>query len=139
MAVEIKVEYLGKTSCRATHGPSGKELETTAPKDNGGDGSTFSPTDLLATSLGTCVLTIMAMAAERRGIDLRGATVHVEKHMTVDGPRRIARLPVRVKVPVPLTADDRKLLEAAAHGCPVHRSIHPDIDSPIVIDAPAKG
>jgi putative redox protein len=136
MAIEIKVEYLGKTSCRAVHGPSGQDLRTTAPKDNGGDGSTFSPTDLLATSLGTCVITIMAMAAERRGIDLRGATVSVEKHMTTELPRRVARLPVRVKLPVRVSPEDLRLLEAAAHGCPVHRSIHPDIDSPIVLELP---
>jgi putative redox protein len=138
MAVEIKVEYLGKTSSRATHGPSGKTLDTTAPKDNGGDGSTFSPTDLFATSLGTCVITIMAMAAERRGLDLRGATVTVEKHMSVDPPRRIARLPVRVKLPIRVSPEDQRLLEAAGHGCPVHRSIHPDIDSPIILEFPAE-
>lgn len=137
MAVEISVEYLGKTSCRAVHGPSGQDLLTTAPKDNGGDGSTFSPTDLLATSLGTCVITIMAMAAERRGIDLKGATVTVEKHMTAEPPRRIARLPVRVKLLARLKPEDQRLLEAAAHGCPVHRSIHPDIESPIIFDMPA--
>jgi putative redox protein len=136
MAIQISVEYLGNTSCRAVHGPSGQELRTTAPKDNGGDGSTFSPTDLLATSLGTCVITIMAMAAERRGIDVRGATVTVEKHMTTEPPRRIARLPVRVKLPVRPSPTDLKVLEAAAHGCPVHRSIHPDIDSPIVFELP---
>jgi putative redox protein len=137
MAIEIKVEYLGKTSCRAVHGPSGQELRTTAPKDNGGDGSTFSPTDLFATSLGTCVITIMAMAAERRGIDLRGATITVEKHMTTEPPRKIARLPVRVKLPIRLAPEDQKVLEAAAHGCPVHRSIHPDIESPIIFEFPA--
>jgi putative redox protein len=136
MAIEIKVEYLGKTSCRAVHGPSGQELRTTAPKDNGGDGSTFSPTDLLATSLGTCVITIMAMAAERHGIDLRGAQVSVEKHMTAEPPRKIARLPVRVRFPARIKPEHVKLLEAAAHGCPVHRSIHPDIDSPIVFEFP---
>jgi putative redox protein len=136
MAIEINVEYLGQTSCRAVHGPSGKELRTTAPKDNGGDGSTFSPTDLLATSLGTCVITIVAMAAEKRGLDLRGATVTVEKHMTAEPPRKIARLPVRVRLPIRLSPHDQKVLEAAAHGCPVHRSIHPDIDSPIVFEFP---
>jgi putative redox protein len=133
MAVTIDVAYLGKLACRATHGPSGSIVQTTAPKDNGGDGSKFSPTDLLATSLGTCVVTIMAMTAERRGIDLQGAEVRVEKHMTTEPPRRIARLPVFIKLPKAVSADDLKALEAAAHGCPVHRSIHPDIDSPIVI------
>jgi putative redox protein len=136
MSIEIQVQYLGKTSCRAVHGPSGQDLRTTAPKDNGGDGSTFSPTDLFATSLGTCVITIMAMAAERRGLDLTGATATVEKHMTTEPPRRIARLPVRVRLPMRLKPDDLRLLEAAAHGCPVHRSIHPDIESPIIFEMP---
>ena len=136
MSIEIQVEYLGKTSCRAVHGPSGQDLRTTAPKDNGGDGSTFSPTDLFATSLGTCVLTIMAMAAERRGLDLTGATVTVEKHMTTEPPRRIAQLPVHVRLPIRVSPADLRLLEAAAHGCPVHRSIHPDIESPIVFEMP---
>ncbi len=131
MVVEIQVNYLGKTSCKAKHGPSGSELQTTAPKDNGGDGSAFSPTDLMATALGTCVVTIMSMVAERRGIDLRGITVKVEKHMTAEAPRRIARLPVTVKFPMRLSDEDHKALMAAAHGCPVHRSIHPDIDAPI--------
>jgi uncharacterized OsmC-like protein len=137
MAVDISVAYLGKFSCRAVHGPSGSVLETTAPKDNGGDGSKFSPTDLVATALGACVATIMAMTAERRGIDLRECEIRVEKHMTTEPPRRIARLPVHVKFPRRLTADDEKALHAAAHGCPVHRSIHPDIDSPIVFEFPA--
>jgi len=136
MAVEIKVNYLGGLSCRATHGPSGAVVETTPPKDNGGDGSKFSPTDLYATSLGTCVLTIMSMVAERRGIDLRGVNVHVEKHMTAEPPRRIARLPVTVTFDRHLSDDDAKALELAAHGCPVHRSLHPDIDSPIIFVFP---
>ena len=136
MAVEIQIEYVGKTSCKAVHGPSGSELGTTAPKDNGGDGSTFSPTDLVATALGTCVVTIMSMVAERRGIDLRGAKVRVEKHMTAELPRRIARLPVVVTFPMRISAEDQKALEAAAHGCPVHRSIHPDIDAPITFVFP---
>ncbi len=136
MAIDIQVKYLGKASCEATHGPSGKQLQTTAPKDNGGDGSTFSPTDLMATSLATCITTIMAMVAERHAIDLRGVDVKVEKHMTTEAPRRIARLPVTVKFPMKLSAEHTKLLEAAAHGCPVHRSIHPDIDAPITFVFP---
>ncbi len=137
MAVDIDVAYLGKLSCRAKHGPSGALVETTPPKDNGGDGSKFSPTDLVATALGTCVVTIMAMTAERRGIDLRECEIRVEKHMTTEAPRRIARLPVVVKFKHRVSADDEKALHAAAHGCPVHRSIHPDIDSPIVFEFPA--
>ncbi|HYC77974.1 MAG TPA: OsmC family protein [Planctomycetota bacterium] len=136
MAVEIDVVYLGKVACRAVHVPSGSELRTVAPKDNGGDGSTFSPTDLMATALGACVTTIMAMVAERRGLDLVGTEVRVEKHMTAEPPRRIARLPVVVTFKRPIDAETAKILEAAAHGCPVHRSLHPDIDAPIVFRIP---
>jgi putative redox protein len=137
MAVEVSVAYLGKLACRATHGPSGATVETTAPKDNGGDGSKFSPTDLVATALGTCVATIMAMTAERRGIDLRTCAIKVEKHMSTEAPRRIVRLPVVVTFDRRLSADDEKALMAAANGCPVHRSIHADIESPITFDYPA--
>lgn len=137
MAVTIDVAYLGKLVCRATHGPSGSVVETTPPKDNGGDGSKFSPTDLFATALGTCVATIMAMAAERRGVDLKGATIRVEKHMTAEPPRRVARLPVTITLPKRVSPEDLKVLEAAAHGCPVHRSLHPDIDAPILFVMPS--
>jgi putative redox protein len=131
MSVRIDVEYLGNLKTRAVHGPSGSALETVPPVDNQGDGSRFSPTDLAATSLGTCVLTTMGVVARRREIDMSGARVVVEKEMTMTGPRRIARLPVIVTMPPGIATEHRGALEAAGRGCPVHRSLHPDVDAPI--------
>lgn len=131
MTVEISVVYQGQLRCEATHGPSGVTLHTDAPVDNHGRGESFSPTDLVATALGSCILTILGIQADKHGLDLTGTRVTVEKHMSTDTPRRIARLPVRVAVPVELDADMRKRLERAAHTCPVHHSLHADIDKPI--------
>src|SRR5438552_3428997 len=133
MAVEVTGEYLGDLCVSMTHGPSGVSLTTEAPVDNGGTGGAFSPTDLVATALGSCMMTIMALVAKRDGIDMGGATVRVEKHMSAD-PRRIARLPVAFRLPARLTPEERTKLENAARGCPVHRSLHPDVDSPIVFE-----
>lgn len=129
--VSIQVEYQGDLHCKATHGPSGVELATDAPKDNQGRGEGFSPTDLVATALGSCMLTIMGIAARTQGIDISGATATVEKEMTTAPPRRIARLTVRIHVPHAPSATDREKLERAAHTCPVHKSLHPEIEIPI--------
>lgn len=129
--VEINVSYEGDLRCRAIHGPSGTELITDAPQDNMGKGESFSPTDLMATALATCIATTMGIVARRKGFELPEMKLHVEKHMTTEGPRMIARLPVKIWVPLPADHPERKLLEAAAHGCPVHRSLHPDVDKPI--------
>ncbi|MCA8952825.1 MAG: OsmC family protein [Planctomycetes bacterium] len=130
--VTIQATYDGDLCCVASHGPSGAALSTDAPKDNEGLGRYFSPTDLVATALGTCVLTTMAIVARRNGITFEGASVTVEKHMNPT-PRRIGRLPVEVNVPGTFSADEKKKLEAAAHGCPVHKSLHPDIEAEIRI------
>jgi len=130
--VTITAQYEGDLCCTATHGPSSAKLSTDAPKDNEGLGRFFSPTDLMATALGTCVLTTMAIVARRHGLELKGATVKVEKNMNAT-PRRIGRLPVELTVPGTFTAEQKKLLEAAAHSCPVHKSLHPDIDAPVTI------
>ncbi|WP_038171870.1 OsmC family protein [Verrucomicrobium sp. BvORR106] len=129
--VEVNVTYDGGLRCRAKHGPSGVELTTDAPKDNMGKGEAFSPTDLVATALATCIATTMAIVANRKGYDLPPMTVHVEKHMTSAPPRRIERLPVVVTIPLPEDHPDRELLEGAGRGCPVHRSLHPDVQAPI--------
>jgi putative redox protein len=130
--VTITARYEGDLCCTAVHGPSGAKLQTDAPKDNEGLGRFFSPTDLVATALATCVLTTMGVVARRHGIDLQAADASVEKHMQAS-PRRIARLPVQVRVPGTFTAEQKKLLENAAHHCPVHKSLHPDIDAPITL------
>ena len=130
--VTITATYEGDLCCRATHVPSGAALSTDAPKDNAGLGRFYSPTDLVATALGTCVLTTMAIVARRNDIEMKGATVKVEKHMNPN-PRRIGRLPVEIAVPGTFTDAQRKKLEAAAHGCPVHKSLHPDVEAEIRI------
>ena len=131
--VKIQATYQGHKHCLAKHEPSGSELETDAPKDNQGLGEKFSPTDLIATSLGTCILTTMAIVAERDGVDIKGSTVEVEKHMTTEGPRKIGALKVLLKLPNSVPEDYRKKLNHIAEACPVKRSIHPDIEVPIEI------
>jgi putative redox protein len=129
--VEIQISYQGQLRCQAVHGPSGMVLSTDAPVDNMGRGESFSPTDLVATGLGACMMTIMGIVAQRQGIDLEGSTVHVTKEMTTAPPRRIARLTVDITVPRHVSEDDRRRMEHAAHACPVHKSLHPDIETPI--------
>jgi putative redox protein len=130
--VTITAKYEGDLCCTAVHGPSSATLSTDAPKDNEGLGRYFSPTDLVATALATCILTTMGIVARRHGIELKGARAKVEKHMQ-SSPRRIARLPVELHVAGAFTAEQKKLLEATAHACPVHKSLHPDIDAPITL------
>jgi putative redox protein len=133
MAVEINVSYEGQLRCEASHGPSGASLTTDAPTDNGGRGAAFSPTDLVATALGTCVLTILGLAADRHGVDLTGTTVHVTKEMISDPLRRIRSLRTVVTVPQDRLQDPalRSEFEKAARHCPVHESLRQDIEMPI--------
>ncbi len=129
--VDIYATYTGGLRCEAKHGPSGSVLLTDAPVDNMGKGEAFSPTDLVGTALGTCILTTMAIVAERNGIVFGEARVHVIKEMTSTPPRRIARLPVRLEMPAGLSTEARSKLEHAAHACPVHQSLHPEVEVPI--------
>ena len=135
MAVEIDLVYEGQLRCRATHGPSKTQLTTDAPVDNHGKGESFSPTDLVATALGTCMATLMGIVAERNKLDIAGTEVHVVKEMVQEPVRRIGTLRVTIRVPAMkgsrLSLDDRKKLETAAMHCPVHKSLHPDIQTPI--------
>lgn len=130
MGVEMDIVYEGALRCTATHGPSGNTLVTDAPVDNGGKGAAFSPTDLVGTALGACMLTIMGLLAERTGLALQGTRIHVVKEMTAVPVRRIQKLLVTVTLPsgLNLSPVDRKKLEAAAHTCPVKQSLHPDIE-----------
>lgn len=129
--VEITTRYEGQLRCTATHGPSRDTLTTDAPKDNMGKGEAFSPTDLVATALATCVLTTMGIVAQRHNLDMTGATARVTKEMVSQPTRRIGRLAVYVTMPTKLAEDDQKRLENAAHTCPVHKSLHPDVEAPI--------
>jgi putative redox protein len=129
--VEIDVVYEGELRCRVTHGPSGQQFMTDAPKDNGGRGEAFSPTDLVAAALGSCLLTVMGIVARRHGLDLSGTTAHVEKHMAEDPARRIGKLVVTLTFPQRFDEAQRTLLERAALSCPVHHSLHPDGEAPV--------
>jgi len=129
--VSIQLEYEGDLHCRAVHGPSGANLSTDAPKDNQGRGESFSPTDLVATALGSCILTVMGIMARTLNIDLAGSTATVEKEMANAPVRMIQRLSVKIHVPHPVSLENRQKLERAAHTCPVHRSLHPEIEKPI--------
>ena len=129
--VEIAVRYAGNKKCDLRH-PDGATLRTDAPKDIGGDASGFSPTDLVAAGLASCILTTIAMFAERHGLDLSGASATVEKHMsTAPASRSIARLPVTVTMLAGVPVEMRERIERVAHTCPVHASLHPGVDAPI--------
>ena len=121
--VQIDAVYKGGLRTEAVHGPSGCSLLTDAPVDNRGRGESFSPTDLVATGLGTCILTIMGIVAERHGWPFEGTTARVEKTMAADPVRRISALDVRIVAPAALEAAARTALEKAAHGCPVHATL----------------
>ena len=128
--VEVNIIYQGNLRCAATHGPSGTVITTDAPKDNHGLGEGFSPTDLVATALGACMLTIMGIAARNLKLALEGTEVTVQKEMTPP-PRRIAKLAVKIKVPLQLDDAHKQKLQEAALTCPVHKSLHPDVAMPV--------
>ena len=130
MAVEISGSYAGNLNVDVVHGPSGTRAVTAAPADNQGDGSSFSPTDMVAAALGACMLTIMGIVARRHEIDLSAATFRLEKHMSSE-PRRIASVPVEFHLPKSLTDDQRIRLERAALTCPVYRSLHPEVEKEV--------
>jgi len=126
MEFKISAVYAGDDQVELTHGLSGSKIVTDLPPDNGGRGRTFSPTDLAAASVASCVLSIMAKLAAREGIKFEGASIEIEKHMQ-EGPRRIAALTGTVKLPAGITALQREKLAACIKACPVSRSLHPDI------------
>lgn len=125
--VEITTLYEGDLRTVATHGPSGSVVETDAPVDNHGKGERFSPTDLVAAALGSCMVTIMGIFANRHEIDLSGTQIRTEKHMTAEPPRSIAKIVVEITIPLPEEHPKRSALEKAALSCPVHLSLHPDV------------
>ena len=134
--VKITGEYQGDLHCIATHEPSSNTLVTDAPKDNQGRGEAFSPTDLTATSLGTCIVTTMAIVARKQGCELRGARFEVTKEMSADAPRRIVRLAVQVWLPLARSSLPTllaSLLERTAETCPVSQSLSPAIEKPCTI------
>jgi uncharacterized OsmC-like protein len=127
--VKVSITYQGQLHCSAQHGPSGASIETDAPVDNQGKGESFSPTDLVATALGACMATIMGIYARNNNIPIEGMRLEVAKEMTQAPPRRIARLTTEIWMPPGLPRDPA--LEHAALTCPVHHSLHPDVEKPV--------
>jgi putative redox protein len=118
--------YTGNLRTEATHTASGTIILTDAPVDNHGRGEAFSPTDLVSAALGSCMMTIMGIVAERHSLDLTGVSYDVTKHMSAD-PRRIRQIDVQFQLPAALTQKERTILENAARTCPVALSLHPEI------------
>lgn len=123
-----KVIYNGSLRTTSTHLQSGKEIITDAPVDNNGKGEAFSPTDLLATSLANCMLTVMGIAANTHVIDIDGTLAEVIKIMATE-PRRVSEIHIEFNFPSKTSYTDKqkKILENAALTCPVEESLHPDI------------
>jgi uncharacterized OsmC-like protein len=117
-------------ACQLSHGPSGTIIRTVPPRDNGGDGTSFSPTDLVGAALASCALSTMALVAAREGLAWGDASATVEKRMTPP-PRRIGELVVVVTLPRETRPEQRARLEEIARACPVARSLHPDVKVPM--------
>lgn len=128
MSVMIDVDYDGNLHCALTHGPSKAKLDTDAPLDNRGRGSSFSPTDLVAAALASCALTTMAIKAEDAEISFTKATAKVCKTMTQVAPRRIAALKVDIALPQGCDDKAQDFLQKAACGCPVALSLAAEVD-----------
>jgi uncharacterized OsmC-like protein len=126
MTDKINARYLGNKRMELRHEQSGATITTDAPKDNCGQGESFSPTDMVAGALGACAMTIISIVAERDGIDIAGMCMEAEKEMAA-APRRIAAIPVTIHLPAKLSQVERAKLEGAAKACPVANSLHPDV------------
>jgi uncharacterized OsmC-like protein len=129
------IQYQGDLRCEATHLQSGTLIGSDAPTDNRGKGEKFSPTDLLCVSLGTCIITTIAIRANDLGIELKDTTLDITKHMFKD-PRRVGQIDVNVKFPKSLSIDekDKAFLEDIGNNCPVAKSVNPDIKLNIVYE-----
>ena len=129
-----KITYNGGLRTTSVHERSGKEIITDAPIDNKGKGEAFSPTDLLATSLGNCMLTIVGIAANEHGFNIDGTTCEITKVMA-EGPRRVAEILVNFQFPENEYSDKIKtIIERSANTCPVMYSLHPDIKKTVTFN-----
>ncbi|MFS0490434.1 OsmC family protein [Leadbetterella byssophila] len=131
-----KIVYKGGLNNVATHLASGKSIETDAPVDNNGRGEAFSPTDLTATSLGACAMTVMSIAAEKAGHEFKGSEVSITKVMSADAPRRIVKVKVEfslISEPV-LSAEEKERYERVGRTCPVALSLHLDIEQEFIFN-----
>ncbi len=129
MGVPMMVRIAG-LECTLTHEPSGAVIRTTPPKDNGGDGSSFSPTDLLGAALASCALSTMALIAPKEGLTFGEATARVVKEM-VGPPRRIGSLAIVITMPAGTKPEQRARFEEIARSCPVAKSLHPELQVPM--------
>ena len=128
-----KVEYLGNLRTKSTHIQSNNSFITDAPTDNNGKGEAFSPTDTVATGLVSCMLTVMGIKARDMGVDMSGTTAEVTKTMA-SNPRRISKIEVAINFSFETDDKTRKILEHTANTCPVHYSLHPDIEKDITFN-----
>ncbi len=128
--VQMTGIYTGHKNCELKHTPSGAVITTDAPKDNNGKGEAFSPTDLVSIATGSCMMTVIAIHAEKESISIEGAHMTVEKEMQTS-PRKISRIAVNLHLPKNISTSFRKKLEEAALNCPVKRSLNPDIEVPV--------
>jgi putative redox protein len=130
MSAKVTGHYQGRKKVELLHVDSGSKLITDAAREYSGDGSKFSPIDLVAAAFGSCVITTIAVVAERGGISVEGMRMAVEKQMSQD-LRRIGSMNLEVHLPESLQPHERQKLERAALGCPVHQSLHPEIRADI--------
>lgn len=135
MAVQVSGRYKGNLGVELTHGPSGAQWSTAAPVDNNGDGSSFSPTDMVAAGLGACMLTLIAIVGGRDGVDLDGLGFTAHKHMKAD-PRRVGQVELVITMPAGLSTGQRKKLENAALTCPVKQTLDAEVETPVEFQYP---
>ncbi|WP_299335878.1 OsmC family protein [uncultured Psychroserpens sp.] len=128
-----KVTYLGNLRTESVHLKSNNSYLTDAPTDNNGKGEAFSPTDTVTTGLASCMITVMGIKARNLGVDMSGTTAHVTKTMA-SNPRRISKIEVALEFPFEADEKTRKILEHTANTCPVHYSLHPDIEKDITFN-----
>ncbi len=125
----ITSEYLGDLKISITHVDSGTTIITDPPVDNGGQGRSFSPTDLCATALATCTMGLVAQYAESKGLSVKGTKMDIVKKMA-QNPRKIARIETTFTMPAGtnFSDEDKRIIEESAHSCPMHNSLHPDVE-----------
>ena len=126
----FEIKYLGNLRTAATHLDSGSVISTDAPKDNHGLGAGFSPTDMVCSALASCILTIMAIAVEKNGTNIKGTIAMVKKTMG-NNPRRIAKIDIKLTFPMDYDEKTKVILERAAHNCPVHHTLSNEVEKNI--------
>lgn len=133
MATTVETIYLGDLRTQATHVQSGDKLTTDAPLDNHGKGEFFSPTDLVSTALGSCMLTIMGLSAKTHGFNIDGTTLKIEKVMA-SAPRRIVEIKIEINFPQNYEPKVKRILELCGKECPVANSLHPDLKQTLIFN-----